>query len=120
MALIHIKSGAYGYRPDGRHLITVTRRSGPVEVSDDEAARLVGLGIADYVTDTKEPREDEEPEYNTNMKAAELQAIMSANGVEYKNGMTKADMVAALDACFDGADDSGDEPPVFEPEVPTV
>lgn len=122
MALIQIKSGTYAYRPDGKKLIPVTRDSDPIEVSGSEAVRLTGLDVADYVmseANVAELYNDSEPNYNANMKAAELQAIMDANGLEYKAGMTKAEMVAALDDYFDDTDDSND-PPVFEPEEPSI
>ncbi|MCF8017834.1 MAG: hypothetical protein K9L62_00415 [Vallitaleaceae bacterium] len=41
------------------------------------------------------------PEYNADMKAAELREIMEECGLTYKVGMSKADMVDALDAYFE-------------------
>lgn len=51
------------------------------------------------------------PEYNTDMKAAELREIMDDCGITFRVGMTKADMVKALDEYFEGdIEDSGDMP----------
>lgn len=127
MAWVRIINGTYAYRPEGaKRLSPVSAGSSPIEVSENEAARLVRLGVAERVAadtddqDTEE-YEDEEPKYNAGMKAAELQAIMEAAGLEHKAGMTKAEMVAALDSFYDENDNSGDDPPpAFEPEEPTV
>lgn len=65
----------------------------------------------------------ERPEYNTAMKANELKEIMSEYQLPFKVGMSKADMVAALDDYFaDEVDDEegADEMPDLDVEDPVV
>jgi hypothetical protein len=52
--------------------------------------------------------------------AAELKAIMEAEGLTIRSGMTKREMVDALDAYFASEDDEDDELPDLSPEVPVV
>lgn len=41
--------GAYGHKPSNAGFITVkTKADGPFDLSEDEAARLVALGVAEY------------------------------------------------------------------------
>lgn len=66
----------------------------------------------------------EKPAYNTEMKANELRALMVEHGLKVKPGMSKADMVEALDThfaddTFDAADD-GEAPPTITPEDPVL
>lgn len=50
MAIVRIVSGTYGHRPDGsNYVVPVTPRDLPISVSDEEAKRLVDLGVAVYV-----------------------------------------------------------------------
>ena len=49
--LIHIINGTYGHY-EGEWLKPKTRLDPPFEVSDEEADRLVGLGVAEYVENT--------------------------------------------------------------------
>lgn len=64
------------------------------------------------------------PEYSTDMKAAELREIMEDCNLQYRVGMSKADMVAALDAYFEAEDeeedDDEDTPPDLGAEDPIV
>ena len=62
------------------------------------------------------------PEYSADMKAAELREIMENCGLQYKVGMSKADMVAALDAYFgdEVEDEDEDTPPDLGAEDPIV
>lgn len=63
----------------------------------------------------------ERPEYNTNMKAAELREIMDDCGISFRVGMSKADMVGALDEYFeDETEDSGEEMPNLLAEEPVL
>jgi len=56
----------------------------------------------------------EKPEYSVAMKAAELRELMEECQLPFKVGMSKADMVAALDAYF------GDEPEEDEETPPNI
>jgi hypothetical protein len=59
--------------------------------------------------------------YNVGMKATQLRDLMGEYGIPFKVGMSKADMVKALDAFFeeDPVEDGG-EPPSFEAEMPVL
>ena len=49
MCYVKITRGAYGHRPKGSRLtVAKTTADAPFEVPDEEAARLVGLGVAKY------------------------------------------------------------------------
>lgn len=63
--LIKILTGAYGHRPDSdkTYIEKKDRSSGPFEVSDREAARLIGLGIAEKAEDDNS-RNGVRQEYN--------------------------------------------------------
>ena len=58
MTLVKIISGTYGYRPEkSNYVIPVSVGEGPISVDDDEAKRLVKIGVAAYV-DAEVPLED--------------------------------------------------------------
>lgn len=46
---VKIISGTYGWRPDKDGSVEPVSKGGTCEVSDAEAARLIGLGVASYV-----------------------------------------------------------------------
>jgi hypothetical protein len=60
------------------------------------------------------------PKYSVDMKAAELREIMEDCGLQYKVGMSKADMVAALDAYFGDEVEDEDTPPDLGAEDPVL
>lgn len=164
MAKIKITRGFYGLRVKIGKLI-VNRTKGPnddaFEVDDNEAKRLVDLGVAKYVDDTpvatveesadednasvntpetKAPAESENeggssvvppetttenkndgddetdiPEYSIETNAKELRKIAESVGITFKVGVTKEDMVKALDEYFgvmDAPDLSAETPVV--------
>ncbi len=50
MILVKIISGTYGYRPEkSNYVIPVSVGEGPISVDDDEAKRLVEIGVAAYI-----------------------------------------------------------------------
>jgi len=128
MAKIKIKRGFYGL-----HTKFGVQAKGPndeaFEVDDNEAKRLVDLGIAKYIGDTtvatgeesadednasvnppeiEAPAESEYegdsvtdiPEYSIDSNASDLRAIAKSVGITFKVGTTKEDMVTALDEYF--------------------
>jgi len=128
MAKIKIKRGFYGL-----HTKLGVQTKGPndeaFEVDDNEAKRLVDLGIAKYIGDTpvatveesadednasvnppeiEAPAESEYegdsvtdiPEYSIDSNATDLRAIAKSVGITLKVGTTKEDMVKALDEYF--------------------
>ena len=147
MAKIKITRGFYGLRVKIGKLI-VNRTKGPnddaFEVDDNEAKRLVDLGIAKYIGDTpvatveesadednasvntpetEAPAESEYegdsvtdiPEYSSDSTVAELRAIAKDEGISFKVGMTKSEMIAVLDEHFgvmDAPDLSAETPVV--------
>ena len=128
MAKIKIKRGFYGL-----HTKFGVQAKGPndeaFEVDDNEAKRLVDLGIAKYIGDTpvatveesadednasvnppeiEAPAESEYegdsvtdiPEYSIDSNASDLRAIAKSVGITFKVGMTKSEMLAVLDEHF--------------------
>lgn len=58
MTIVKIISGTYGHRPENSpYVIPVTPRDPAISVDDDEAKRLVKIGVAAYV-DAEAPLED--------------------------------------------------------------
>lgn len=130
----------------GKTSVALTEQDGPQSFSEEFEAHLVSIGIAKYAdgnyavpTAVATAIEDDEPpiavvntpeeetpptgeitrpEYNANMKAAELREIMDECQLPFKVGMTKADMVAALDAYFDDEGEDEDELPDIGVEDP--
>ena len=142
MAKIKIKRGFYGL-----HTKFGVQAKGPndeaFEVDDNEAKRLVDLGIAKYIGDTpvatveesadednasvnppetEAPAESEYegdsvtdiPEYSIDSNASDLRAIAKSVGITFKVGTTKEDMVKALDEYFSG------DMPEFDPQESVV
>ena len=129
--MIRIISGVYG---DGMKRAS----DGPFCLSEKEEARLVARGVAEYVGGEPAPVPTELPElpegvipiseYSVNSSLAELREVAKLCGITFKVGMSKSDMVAALDAHIaantvdeaepvsegDAEEPMGDEPaPVF-------
>ena len=118
MKTVKITSGYYGLCVNNI-IKPKSAADAPFELSDEEAKRIVDLGIAEYVDDmpiatgtacedTKDAHEisredakmEENPEYSFNMTAAELRAIAKNVGISFRIGTTKEEMVAALDAYY--------------------
>lgn len=102
--MIQIISGVYGTKTGMKRA-----SDGSFKLSAKEEARLVNRGVAKYVgAPTVEPPEDEDapelpdgvtgiPEYSIETSAKELREIGKLCGLTFKVGMSKAEMVAALD-----------------------
>lgn len=140
MKRVKITDGTYGFKPDGALFVKSIHMGEVVEVSDAEASRLIKLGVGACVGEVKEEKafepvatpiggsradeagdnnnEDEHPAYSVDMKVDQLREVMTTMGVEIAAGMTKADMVAALDAHFASSSDDKEQPPEFEAESP--
>lgn len=142
--LVQIVNGTYGHRPrlpDGKlsdYVVPTTRFDPPIEVADEEAERLVKLGIAEYVhadaadvatvlpeaedpavntteeetaQNGSEGQENENGDdltddeditvFTTDMKVNELRAAMQERGLNIHVGMTKREMVEALNGSSD-------------------
>lgn len=118
MKSIKIIAGSYGYRAEGASSVTlITKQHPPVVVSDEEAERLIALGVAVIVeSDLPLVRPEQppvylaHPEYSMKNKAYELKALMDEFELPYEEGITKQQMVDALDAYFETpADEEEDE-----------
>lgn len=125
--LIQITNGTYGHTPilpDGRksrYVVPVNRKTGPIDVDPEEAARLVEAGVAEYVTDepakaAKAPeapaeaaKAPESPSEETvtghldgtdleSMTFAELKALAQDMGIETGKIKSKAAMIEAITA----------------------
>jgi hypothetical protein len=134
---IKITNGTYGYRAPGVRAVEPKRPGDPpFPLEDDKAERLVSLGVAAYADAEdaeKTPADESEsglPDggnvkpYDSDTKADELRALMKECGLTAKIGMTKADMIAALDECFaekeSDDDGEGEAPPDINPEAPVA
>lgn len=115
--MIKITKGVYGYVTKNGAVKPKTPQDEPFELTPEKEARLVGLGVAEYVggaspapaESAEEPETGAElpelpegvtgiPEYNADMKADELRAIAKEMGLTFKPGTTKAKMVEEMDA----------------------
>lgn len=109
--MIKIIKGVYGYMTEIGRVKPKTADDEPFELTHEQEARLVGLGVAEYVTPgpigfDEQPPELPDlpegvvgiPEYSVDMKADELREIAKLMGLTFKVGTTKAEMVEAMDA----------------------
>ena len=126
--MIQIVRGVYGYLDKDGIVRAKTEADEPFELLPDQEARLVRLGVAQYVGNVKfAPMEETLSEESvaeapsgerllTDMSAKELRELGKDYGLTFKVGVSKAEMVAAIEAAeneLDTADDS--EPaPVFD------
>lgn len=107
--LIKIICGNFGCN-NGECVRVKTPSDPPFSVGDEEARRLVGLGIAEIVgKETVIPSieeipdaidESEIPQYDETMTNAALQAIAKEHGVEIPLRATKTEIIKALDDYF--------------------
>lgn len=99
--MIKMKAGTFGLPVDGV-IKPMTKDSGPFKASAEQEARLVKLGLAVYVGEPELPELPDGvvgiPEYSIDSTANELREIGKLCGLTFKVGMTKAQMVEALDA----------------------
>ena len=127
---ILITNGTYGHSPilpDGRksrYVVPVNRKSGPIDVDPEEAARLVEAGVAEYVNDEpakvakapEAPAEETAPVEETEVPAeetvtghldgtdlesmtfAELKALAQDMGIETGKIKSKAGLIEAITA----------------------
>lgn len=110
--MIKIIKGSYGMRK-GSSVCAVNADSDPIELDKEKEERLVRLGVAVYVT-TRESNADEKPdeaqddeivdefpEYNEDMKLAELKEIANAYGIDARSMKSKKEVIEAIDAARD-------------------
>lgn len=118
--MIEMIAGVYGLPVKNGNVKTIkgmSKDSGPFEAGTEQEARLVKLGMAVYVdkpVDNVEPPElpaDDIPEYSMENTVKELRAIGERYGLTFKAGMTKTEMLAALDNAANPVDE---EAPTFD------
>ena len=124
--MIRMISGTFGLLVDGI-VVAKTKASEPFEASEEQEARLVKLGMAEYVN-APVPAEDapEElpelpedvvgiPEYNVDMKADELREIAAMMGLEFPANTKKQSMVDAMDKFLEeNMVEPDEDAPVFD------
>ena len=110
--MIKIIKGSYGMRK-GSSVYAVNSDSDPIELEKEKEERLVRLGVAVYVTTSEskaddQPDEaqddeivDEFPEYNEDMKLAELKEIAKVYGIDARAMKSKKEVIEAIDAARD-------------------
>ena len=124
MARIKITVGVFGWNR-GKTYELVKAGDPPIEVEDALATRLVGKGVAEYVTPPAEVETPDLPdlpegvvgipEYSTRNTVKELQAIAELCGITFEEGMTKAQMVEALDQHIaDNLVEGDEDAPTFD------
>ena len=137
--MIKMIRGVFGLPVNGI-VKAMDKNSGAFEAGAEQEARLIRLGLAVKVetadgepapvetVDTDTPIGMDEmpplpedvtgiPEYSVDMKATELREIGAMCGLTFKVGMTKAEMVAALDkhiAENTVEDEDGEPAPAFD------
>lgn len=120
--MIQIIRGVYGHyvtdEETGKtRVVARDKHSDPIELTEEQEARLVSQGVARYVDNAptvaapigfdEQPPEFPDgvvgiPEYSEDMTAKELRDIGKLCGLTFKVGMTKKEMVEALDAEIQG------------------
>lgn len=104
--MIKLISGVYGARG-----ILKRPGDGPFSLSDEEEARLVRRGVAEYVFHNEQTdvfHDDEEaylPRYSVDMKMEELKKIATYYGVDTSKCKKKQDIVDLLDEHFENLEE---------------
>ena len=135
--MIKMIAGRFGLLVNGI-VKGMDKNSPPFEASEEQEARLVEQGLAVYVGEPA-PVDDGEgalpvgvtgiPAYSEDSSAKELREIGELCGLTFKKNMSKAEMIAALDAhieahTIDGVEvnedgeitvDDGEGAPTFDP-----
>ena len=118
MKTIQIIKGTFGHLPEGAiSVVLKDSKSGPFEVSDAVADRLVSKGIAKIA----EAAEGEGylAAYDESMTKKQLIDVGKGLGVELDEKMTKAEMLKALDEAVAKEGEEPEDNPDDEPEGDT-
>lgn len=103
MKEVMIKCGAYGHRAEGSSFVRLVAKGETCVVSDSEAERLVGIGVASLVL---EPSIDEVEEVHedaglSDLSIAELRDIAAAAGVKNVGKLSKQKPIKAIEDAED-------------------
>lgn len=134
--MIKMIAGVYGRKMADGTVKAMDKNSKPFWASEEQEERLIRLGLAVRVSEAPTDEDDGKPdlpegvvgipEYSTKNTKAELLEIGELCGIKLDEGMTKAQMVAALDAHIDAntvdgvdidedaAEDDGEPAPTFD------
>lgn len=124
--MIKIVAGTYGYVNEKGFIVPKTAKDEPFELSEEDEARLVNLGVAEYVSNSPrleeasqavEPNADI-PVYDVTMKQGDLYSIAKAAGLTLIPNATKGDIVKMLDKHYKAVAEvtpDNDEIPKFDP-----
>ena len=114
MVNIKIVSGGYGHCENG-HNVLKTSGDGYFSVDDDEAARLVGLGMAAYEVEPERhvatapegenPAEDTGAPSLNDMTVKQLKELAESMGIDAAKMRTKAELISAIAAKNAAEDD---------------
>ena len=130
--MIKIISGVYGYLDKNGCVKPKTEKDDPFELTKEQEARLVGLGVAEYVSAPgSEPETDEfggylDPEQLGELTNAQLKELAEEMGIDTKKLTTKAKLIEAITAANvapgpaegedgEGTEDNGEPLPDFDP-----
>ncbi len=130
--MIKIISGVYGYLDKNGCVKPKTEKDDPFELTKEQEARLVGLGVAEYVSAPgNEPETDEfggylDPEQLGELTNAQLKELAEEMGIDTKKLTTKAKLIEAITAANvapgpaegedgEGTEDNGEPLPDFDP-----
>ena len=122
--MIRIVKGVYGYLDKDGIVRPKTEADAPFELSAEQEARLVLLGVAQYVGNVNPAPVPEESVAETptgerlltDMSAKELRELGKDYGLTFKVGISKAEMVKAIEEAENELDtvEDGEPAPVFD------
>lgn len=134
MKKVKIINGTYGHRPKDAKFVTPVKTGEVVEVSDTEAARLVGLKVAAWVGEAAECGETGEAaaldivdgrfaiESLMELTRPHMERLAASLGVDVskcKNKSEIAEMLAAIEIAAGAAADE-DAPPELGADLPVL
>ena len=113
--LVKIISGTYGHRPilpngqKSHYVIPVRAGEAPIDVTEAEGERLIGLGVAEAVQAEKIKAPKQEPVEKApeaenegtrleDMSFNELKALAQENGVDVSGIRSKSGLIEAINA----------------------
>lgn len=129
--MIKIIKGVYGYMTKSGTVKPKTEKDEPFELTAEQEARLVSLGVAVYVEDApakvpdNEQMKDEatahlDPEQLAELTNAKLKELAEEMGIDTKNLKTKAQLIEAITSVdvipghVEDVEDDGEELPDFD------
>lgn len=131
--MIKIVQGTYGYLDKNGVVKPKTEKDKPFSLTDEQEARLVGLGVAKYVqaeppADSGQGNNEEtgnlDPEQLGELTNAQLKEMAEQMGIDTKKLTTKAKLIEAITAvevipghAEDGEgepEDDGEQAPTFD------